>query len=249
MAVETNHSLSVDCVIFGYQDEALKVLLVEQHIPASLSDSYHHHNNDNPSKWLKLPGSMILEDESLPEAAQRVLFNMTGLDEVYLKQTEIFSSPKRVTGAELEWIATFHKITTKRVVTVGYYALIQITQEQLEHTDQKGAIWVNIEEVPPLALDHTDILQHTLKVMRDDFERSPIIFEMLPKKFIISDLQKIYSTVMGIQIDNRNFRKKILGQNIITATGERQSGVAHKPAEYFTFNLEEYQKNRRKGLK
>ncbi len=240
MAVETNHSLSVDCVIFGYQDEALKVLLVEQKIPVNMPQ--------NGERRLKLPGSMILEDESLPEAAQRVLYDMTGLERVYLKQTAIFSSPKRVTGAELEWIAAFHKIITKRVVTVGYYALIQITPEQLEHTSQKGAVWINIDEVPSLALDHTDILNDTLKIMRDDFERSPIVFEMLPTRFIISDLQRIYSTVMGIEIDSRNFRKKILGLKIVTATGERQSGVAHKPAEYFTFNAEEYHKSRLKGL-
>ncbi|MFI3305812.1 MAG: NUDIX hydrolase [Rikenellaceae bacterium] len=240
MAVETNHSLSVDCVIFGYKSESLKVLLVEQKSPVVLPE--------DGTRRMKLPGSMILEDESLPEAAQRVLYDITGLDKVYLKQTAIFSSPKRVSGAELEWIAAYHQITTRRVVTVGYYALILLTPQQLTHTTQKGAIWVDINDVPQLALDHTDILHHTLEVMRDDFERSPIIFEMLPKKFTISELQSTYSTVMGVEIDNRNFRKKILGTGIITATGERQHGVAHKPAEYFTFNHGEYRKQRLKGL-
>lgn len=240
MTVETNHSLSVDCVIFGYDNEGLKILLVEQR---------QTELNDLGEKPLKLPGSMILEDETLPEAARRVLLERTGLEQVYLKQTEIFSDPKRVMGKELEWIAKFHNVTTRRVVTVGYYALVQITPKIMKHTKSKGARWHNYDTIPRLVMDHMAIVKHTLSVLRTDFEHSPIAFELLPKRFTIRELQNLYSAVMGIELDNRNFRKKVLGGDIIKATGDREKGVAHKPAEYFTFNASAYRKRTKHGLR
>lgn len=239
MTVETNHSLSVDCVIFGYDSEGLKVLLMEQR---------RHANQPAQDKRLKLPGSMIHESETLPEAARRVLLETTGLERVYLKQTEIFSEPDRVIGDELEWIAAYHNITTRRVVTVGYYALIQITPKRLNHTTQKNATWVKYNEIPSLIMDHMEILNHALGVLREDFERSPIAFELLPRKFTIKELRELYSAIMGVEVDNRNFRKKILSTGILTPTGEKQQKVSHKPAEFYTFNLSEYRKSSRKGV-
>lgn len=237
MTVETNHSLSVDCVIFGYDNEGLKILLVKQR---------KHPNQTTEPKRLKLPGSMILENETLPEAARRVLLEKTGLERVYLQQCDIFSDPNRVVNEELEWIAKFHGITTNRVVTVGYYALVQITNKILKHTTRKGAQWCKCNEVEELAMDHNQILRRSLAIMRRDFESSPIAFELLPKKFTIRELQDLHSAVMGIEIDNRNFRKKILGSGILKPTGVKQHGVAHKPAEFYTFNLSAYKKSEKK---
>ncbi len=237
MTVETNHSLSVDCVIFGYDSEGLKVLLVKQR---------KHPNQTIEPKRMKLPGSMILENETLPEAARRVLLERTGLERVYLQQCDIFSDPDRVVGEELEWIAKFHRITTRRVVTVGYYALVQITQKILKHTTRKGAQWCKYENVTDLVMDHTQILKRSLAIMRRDFESSPIAFELLPKRFTIRELQDLHSAVMGIEIDNRNFRKKILGSGILKATGVKQKGVAHKPAEFYTFNFTAYKKGEKR---
>ncbi len=231
MTVETNHSLSVDCVIFGYDNEGLKVLLVKQR---------KHPNQTTEPTRLKLPGSMILENETLPEAARRVLLERTGIDKVYLQQFDIFSNPDRVVGEELDWIAKFHNITTRRVVTVGYYALVQITTKILKHTTQKGAQWCNCNKVKELAMDHSQILKRSLHILRRDFEHSPIAFELLPRKFTIRELQNLHSAIMGIEIDNRNFRKKILGAGILKPTGVKQCGVAHKPAEFYTFNLSAY---------
>ncbi len=240
MAIETNHSLSVDCVIFGYDSEGLKVLLVEQRTPPQ----YH-----NKSDKLKLPGSMILENETLPEAARRVLLERTGLEEVYLKQIDIFSSPERVVGDELRWIADYHNVETTRVVTVGYYALVSITQQRLRHTKRKGAIWQQYEQTSGLVMDHDEILHKAMELLREDFDRSPIAFELLPKRFTIRELQDLYSAVNGVELDNRNFRKKVLGSGILTPTGEKEQNVAHKPAEYFTFNATEYKKIVRKGVR
>ncbi len=240
MTVETNHSLSVDCVIFGYDNEGLKVLLVKQR---------KHPNQTTDTTRFKLPGSMILENETLPNAARRVLLESTGLERVYLQQTDIYSNPDRVVGEELEWIAKYHNITTNRVVTVGYYALVQITPRILRHTTRKGAQWCRCDEVDSLAMDHNQILCHSLSVMRDDFEHSAIAFELLPRKFTIRELQDLHATVMGVDIDNRNFRKKILGSGILKPTGVKQQGVAHKPAEYFTFNLSAYKKGEKRGLR
>ncbi len=237
MTVETNHSLSVDCVIFGYDNEGLKVLLVEQ-----------KQRYDQKIRF-KLPGSMILEDETIPEAAQRVLLESTGLERVYLKQTNIFSDPNRVEGEELEWIARSHNITTRRVVTVGLYALVRITGHTIRHTRRKGAVWHLYESIPKLAMDHTEILKHARGILRRDFEYSPIAFELLPRKFTIRELHDLYSAVMGVELDKRNFRKKILKSEIVKPTGERQSGVAHKPAEFYTFNKTLFEKRQRNELR
>ncbi len=239
MAIETNHSLSVDCVIFGYDAEGLKVLLVEQRTPPTYPQL----------KRLKLPGSMILENETLPEAARRVLLERTGLEQVYLKQIDIFSSPERVTGDDLQWIVDYHGVATARVVTVGYYALVSITQQRLRHTKRKGAVWQRYEQTSGLVMDHDDILHKAMTLLREDFDHSPIAFELLPKRFTIRELQDLYSAVKGVQLDNRNFRKKVLGSGILTATGEKEQNVAHKPAEYFLFNASEYKKISRRGMR
>lgn len=195
---------------------------------------------------MKLPGSMIYQNESLPEAAHRVLRDSTGLERVYLQQTTIFSDPERVNAQELEWIAKFHNIVTTRVVTVGYYALIHINKTVLLHTKRKGAKWVNIDEAGKLALDHNDILKDALLKLRSSFEQTSKAFEMLPRKFTIRALQNLYSAVMGSEVDSRNFRKKILSDNIIRPTGEKEQGVAHKPAEYYAFNPVAFKKTHKK---
>ncbi len=237
MQIQTNHSLSVDCVIFGYDGQYLKILLVNQR-RAPLTHL--------GGQLMKLPGSMIYQNESLSQAAHRVLRDSTGLERVYLEQTTIFSDPQRVNAQELEWIARYHNIITTRVVTVGYYALIHINKTVLLHTKRKGAKWVNIDDVNILALDHNDILKDALLKLRSSFEQTAKAFEMLPRKFTFRALQNLYSAVMGSQVDSRNFRKKILSENIVRPTGEKEQGVAHKPAEYYVFNPVAFKKTHKK---
>lgn len=239
MSVQTNQSLSVDCAVFGFDGTSLKVLLIERQYckPGSRLDP------------LKLPGAMILENETLPEAAYRVLEEATGLKNVYLKQMEIFSDPKRVSGEELEWINLYHGIHSERVVTVGYYALVKLDSRMMAYTRAKGAQWVDVDSIQHLAMDHKQILTSALSVLCREMLQSPVAFELLPRKFTIRALQNLYSAVLGIEIDNRNFRKKILSSGFLTPTDEKERGVAHKPARYYVFNRSAYRKAVRDKLK
>lgn len=239
MSIQMNQSLSVDCAVFGFNGEALKVLLIER----------RYYKPDTRLDPLKLPGAMILENETLPEAAYRVLEEATGLKDVYLKQMEIFSDPRRVSGEELEWINRYHGIRTERVVTVGYYALVKLDARTIAYTTAKGAQWVDVESIQRLAMDHKQILTSALAVLCREMLQSPVAFELLPRRFTIRQLQTLYSAVLGIEIDNRNFRKKLLSSGFVTPTAEKEQGVAHKPARYYTFNKHAYQKALKEKLR
>ncbi|MBQ1958559.1 MAG: NUDIX hydrolase, partial [Alistipes sp.] len=139
MPIQTNQSLSVDCVLFGFDGTSLRVLLIER--PA--------YNN---LERMKLPGSMIQQNETLPEAAVRVLENVTAMKIHYLKQLEIFSDPERLRGDELEWIRQKYSIQTERVVTVGYYALVKLDRHLLAYVSRKGGRWVSVDEIQRLAM-------------------------------------------------------------------------------------------------
>lgn len=224
--VQTNSAISVDCVIFGFDGENIKVLLVRRRT----ADPMYHDNG------LKLPGAMILENETLPEAAARVLEGSTGLKGLYLKQTSIFSDPKRVDESELEWIGQYHGIHTVRVVTVGYYALVKLDQDMVSYTRKQGAVWENVDDIHHLIMDHMEILSDALTVLQKDILWSPIAFQLLPKKFTVRQLQNLLEAVFGIEIDNRNFRKKLFASGILTETGDVEKHVSHKPAKLYVLN-------------
>ena len=144
MSIQMNQSLSVDCAVFGFNGKSLKELLIER----------RYYAPDTRLDKLKLPGAMILDNETLPQAAYRVLEEATGLRDVYLKQMDIFSDPNRVSGEELEWINRYHGIRTERVVTVGYYALVKLDTRTVAYTTAKGAQWVDVDSIQRLAMDH-----------------------------------------------------------------------------------------------
>jgi len=220
-----NSSLSVDSVIFGFDGKSLKVLLVER--TTSI--------NGREVKDYKLPGRMIFENESLDISAAKIFHTMTGDRIISPKQFRIFSDPERVSKEELEWINKFHGINTDRVVTVGYYGLVKLNMSLIAYTREQGAHWEQIDNITHLAMDHKEILRTALSTLQRDVAQSPIAFHMLPKKFTIRQLQTLFSAILGIEIDNRNFRKKILNLPFIKATGEKEKNVKHKPAEYYTF--------------
>lgn len=234
MSIETNHSLSVDCVIFGFNGTELKVLVID---------------SKESEQFKKLPGSMIMENETLPAAAQRILSKTTGLNDIYLKQTSIYSDPSRVEPADLKWINRNHGVECNRVVTVGYYALVKLDNHTIKHTTGSGTHWSSIDNIGQLMMDHNKILNESLKLLKTEIVNSPIAFELLPKSFTIRALQDLYSAVLGIEIDKRNFRRKLLNSGLLTQTGKFESGVAHKPAEFYTFNHNEYNKRLKRGLR
>ncbi len=237
--IDTNSAISVDCAVFGFDSNGLKVLLIKRRYPV----------DDLSADDLKLPGAMILENETLQDAAARVLKESTGLKNIFLRQTTIFSDPSRVSPQELEWICRYHNITTRRVVTVGYYALVKLTPEIIAYTRRNGARWVDIDMVRRLIMDHMDILGNALDILQKEFTHTPIAFELLPRKFTLRRLQDLFSAVLGIHIDSGNFRKKILASGLVAATGEFETNVAHKPAQFYTFDKSAYKKAMKEKFK
>lgn len=239
MSPKFNCSVSVDCVVFGFDGKQLKVLLIKRNEMEGTD-----FNNES-----KLPGSMIYEDESLSSAAYRVLEEMTGLRDVFLKQLHVFSEPDRIVGAELDWINQYYGMNTSRVITVAYYSLIKLNSKIEAHTKRKSAKWVEVQSIRLLGLDHKKIVMRALETLSIQLTQQPIAFELLPKKFTIRALQDLYEAIFGVEIDNRNFRKKILSSGYLTPTYERQEGVAHKPAMYYIFNKTLYQKEQKAKFK
>ena len=135
------------------------------------------------------------------------------------------------------------------MVTVGYYALVKLDAPTIAYTTAKGARWVDVESIQRLAMDHKQILASALATLCREMLQSPVAFELLPRKFTIRELQTLYSAVLGIEIDNRNFRKKILASGFLTPTAEKEQGVAHKPAQYYTFNRSAYKRALKEKLR
>ena len=225
----------MDCVIFGFDGKDLKVLLVRRK-----TEGHVFSDTD-----LKLPGAMILENETLPEAAARVLEASTGLRGIYLKQTSIFSDPYRVSREELKWICRFHGINTERVVTVGYFALVKLDRGMMDYTARNGAVWKNVDAVCNLIMDHMNIMSDALDFLKKDILLTPSAFQLLPRKFTVRQLQNLLEAVLGVEIDNRNFRKKLFASGILSATDEFEKHVSHKPARLYRFNKAAFG---RKGL-
>lgn len=185
---------------------------------------------------------MILENETLDAAAKRVLMEYAGLGGISPNQTRIFSDPDRVDEKELKWICEYHGIKTERVVTVGYYALVRLDKDMVACTQKKGAIWTDVDSIHSLIMDHYEILSDALSVLYKEMIYSPVAFELLPKRFTIRQLQNLFSAVMGVAIDNRNFRKKLLSTGFLVPTDKKETKVAHKPAQYYEFNRAAYKK-------
>ena len=230
--MQTNHSISVDCVVFGFDGQSLRCLLVRRN-----------------GLDYKLPGSLILENEDIPSAAYRVLGEMTGLRDIFLKELSVFSDPARVGEEDLKWINTFYGVNTRRVVTVAYYALVKLDRKMRSYTEEKGAFWKEINNINSLAMDHKEILNKAQDMLHRDMTYSPIAFELLPKKFTIRELAGLYKTILGVEIDSRNFRKKIFSCGYILPAGEKEKGVPHKPAAYYVFDKNRYRKKKKKTSK
>jgi len=230
--VGLNPNVSVDCVVFGFDLNGLKVLLIERDNPG----------NGTVKNYL-LPGDLIRNDENLDEAASRVLKELTGLDRVYLEQFAAFGDPDRVKREnDLQWLRRVRKDPEARVITVGYFSLIKPEHFRLAASSfARKAEWVCIDNVPELAFDHDNILTGGLEALKKKMRNHPIGFELLPRKFSLGQLQLLYETVLGVEIDKRNFRRKVLKLGILDALDEQQRGVAHKPAKLFRFNRNAYE--------
>jgi hypothetical protein len=218
-----NPHISVDCVVFGFDNEELKVLLVKR---------------SQNSKKYKLPGDLIVKMEILSDAANRILKQFTGLENIFVKQFGVFDDPERLeTDGDMEWLRQFTKMDVDRVVTIAYYSLVKLDQsKQTQLSIEYGAKWFPVKQIPDLIFDHEKILHKAFNTLKKEFLTDPLCFELLPKLFPLNQLQKLSESILDIKLDNRNFRKKVTNIGYIVPTGEKQKNVKHKPAMLYMFD-------------
>lgn len=230
-------NVSVDCVVFGFDFTNLNVLLIERNFTA----------NGIAYADLKLPGDLMMLDEDLDDSAARILKENTGLSNIYLKQFKSFGSPDRLKRKprDLEWLRQIDH-PEEHVITIAYYSLIDISEQRTtELVLSDNASWYPVHELTDLVMDHMDIIKSAHEHLRLELLNQPIGFELLPDKFTLSQMQKLYEVVLGTTFDKRNFRKKISSMKYLVPLNEKQVGVAHKPARLYVFNREIYAKTKR----
>ena len=224
-----NPHISVDCVVFGFDGEKLKVLLIERSI-----DEQNELYNDK-----KLPGSIILNNEDLNQAASRVLTELTGLKNIYLNQFHSFGSPNRTSNPrDLLWLERTTQLKIGRIVTVAYVALIKIDRKLIFNAEDSSANWYDVNEIATmqLAFDHNEIIIKGLQHIRHRLDLEPhLLFELLPRKFTISQLRTLHDVVHQIRSDVRNFQKKVAQMTYLVLLDEVEEGVPHRAGRLYKY--------------
>ena len=214
--------LSVDAVVFGYEEGNISVLLIKR--------KYEPFKG----KWA-IPGGFVLNKESLEEAVERELQEETGIKINYLEQLYTFGKPSRDPRG--------------RVVSVAYFGLVRPNAFKIfASTDAEQVQWFGINELPNLSFDHKEILKTAIERLQGKITYEPLGFELLDKKFPFSDLEKLYSTLLGRDIDRRNFRKKIINLNVLDELDEKVSKGSGRPANLFQFNQNRYFQLKQEGI-
>jgi 8-oxo-dGTP diphosphatase len=229
---ELNPNVSVDCVIFGFDLEKLNVLVIDR-----------GENQVAENVRLALPGNLIYNNENLEQAAYRVLEELTSLKDIYLEQIGAFGDPNRICKeADRAWLQSIRAEPEARVITVAYFSLVKM-EDYMPHAASfaKNAAWIPANEITDLAFDHYDILQAARNKLKEKIKIQPIGFNLLPEKFTLSQLHKLYESILDKELDKRNFRRKVQKLDILTQLNEKQEGVPHKPSELYKFNEEKYQ--------
>lgn len=216
------NAITIDCVIFGFDQGSLEVLLIQ------------HGEGISKGKW-GLPGGWINKKESIDDAAHRLLNELTALDHIYLEQLKAFGNP--------------HRFPLRRVITIGYYALIKRENYNIQPGfTASDAKWYKINQIPDLIYDHSEILAYSLKQLRERVRQAPIGFNLLPEKFTLLQLMHLYEEILGIEMDKSNFRRKILHMKLLVALDEKQQDVSHRAAKLYKFDSEIYTKLTEKGF-
>ena len=215
------YSFSIDCLIFGYQQGKIHVLLIKRSI-----EPYEN-------MWA-IPGDLVYPDEDLPNAAERILHDLTCLKNVDLHQAQTFGHP--------------HRHPQGRVITNAYFALIRIEDSQVEASSWAEEVrWFPIKDVPELAFDHNLILNSTYDLLKQKLTVKPVCFDLLPERFTLNEFQQLYEFAFETEMDKANFRKKIKHIPFI-AHDEKQQNVKHRPAKLFSFDETLYQEQLKKGI-
>lgn len=217
-------NLTVDGVVFGLdvQEKDLKVMLIQRDIPPFRG------------QWA-LPGGFVRINETLEETARRELREETGIERVFLEQLYTFGELKRD--------------PRERVVTIAYYALVNLNEHRIRATtDARKAAWFSVSDLPPLAFDHEQIVEIALKRLKAKLQYEPIGFELLPKKFTMSQLQMLYEIVLERTLDRRNFRKKMLSMGLLIDLHAVQEDVAYRAARLYQFDEKKYRHLATRGV-
>ncbi|MET0244491.1 MAG: NUDIX domain-containing protein, partial [Flavitalea sp.] len=214
--------LAVDCIIFGFDGQRIKSLLIKRGFEPLIG------------QW-SLMGGFVKSDESVDDAAKRVLKQLTGLDNIYMEQLNCYGDPSRDPGG--------------RVVSVAYFALISINEHEgeellLEH----NAEWFSFDEFPPLIFDHAQMIMHARERLQQKVANHPIGFELLPDKFTLPQLQSLYEAIYESPVDKRNFTRKILSLEILEKLDEKERSTSKKGAFLYVFDQEKYKKLESEGL-
>lgn len=208
---EAKAAISVDCVIFGYDAHSLKVLSIKCNMPP--------HNGK-----LSLIGDVLRGNETLDEAASRIIKERTGLSNLYFEQVEAFGDPGR------------HPLG--RVITISYYSLILINEHQLIDDQNKDLKWVSVNNIEEMAFDHMRILNTSYERLKKRMQDHPLGFSLLPKKFTLIQLQRLYEIILGVKLDKRNFRRKLNTLGLLKDLNENQKDVSHRPAKLYSLDQE-----------
>jgi 8-oxo-dGTP diphosphatase len=213
-------ALSVDCVIFGFDENKLKVLLIRSDLKKYLG------------KW-SLLGDLVRPDEDLDTSAYRILKQRTGLSDVYLEQVHTFG--------------TVNRHPAGRVVTVTYCSLINVQHHKLNILDNE-LHWHDIKNVTDLAFDHQQIFDNCYLRLQKRIQEHPLGFNLLPKKFSLRELQNLYEAILDTKMDRRNFRKKFFSMDFLIDIDEMEQDVPHRPGKLYKFNYEKYEKKKKKWI-
>lgn len=205
-----NIAISVDCVIFGYEEKELKVLLIK-------SDLKEFEGMNS------LLGDLIKTNEDLDTASYRVLKERTGLDDVYLEQVHAFG--------------TLDRHPSGRVITIAYYSLIDIRNHKLRLSNNE-LHWHEVGQIRKLAFDHKRILDTCLERLKDQVMEHPVVFNLLPEKFSLRELQELYEAILGVELDRRNFRKKIALKDWLEDLHEMETNLSHRPGKLYALKKE-----------
>ena len=213
--------VAVDCIIFGFLDNQLKILLLTRDFEPGLGKS-------------SLIGGFVREEESLDAAAARILYDLTGLENVFLEQLYTHGEIDRDPG--------------ERVISVSYYALLKMQDLDHDHVEEHGARWCNVGECKQLIFDHNEMVENALSRLRRRSKNQPIGFELLPRKFTIPQLQMLYEAIYQKKFDNRNFRKKLLAMDILEKLETKDKSTSKKGAYLYRFERKRYNKLLQEGF-
>lgn len=231
-----NH-LSIDCVVFGFHEGQMKVLMLK---------------SNNEDGWY-LPGGFVQNDEPMDDAANRILKQRTGIDKIFLKQFHVFGDPNRSKHHHdiyKDMLLPDTNFFAQRFISIGYYALVDFFDvAPTPDAFSEICTWRDLDDLPGFELDHELIFRTALDTLRLQLNYQPIGYNLMPKEFTMPELQKLYETILDKKLDRRNFQRRMLGFGILNKLLQTRKGGAHKAPYLYAFDVENYQAALTEGLK